>query len=116
MAQQLSFDWPPQISMGSDAFFVSDANAEAYAALLQAEGLSAEPCAMARYRISPGGDLGVLRHVLRAARGLDADLLLCHGSKAGFIGRAAGRIRNAGRMVVLLPIQRAYALLPESVE
>lgn len=31
MAQQLSFDWPPQISMGSEAFFVSDANAEAYA-------------------------------------------------------------------------------------
>lgn len=66
-------------------------NAEAYAAALQAEGLSAEPFAMARYRIRPGGDLRVLRHVLKTARSRQADLLLCHGSKAGFIGRAAGR-------------------------
>jgi membrane-bound lytic murein transglycosylase A len=29
-------------------------------------------------------------------------------------GRAAGRLRDPGRMLVLMPIQRAYALLPES--
>lgn len=28
-------------------------------------------------------------------------------------GRAAGRLRDPGRMVVLLPIQRAYAMLPD---
>ena len=29
-------------------------------------------------------------------------------------GRAAGKLRDPGQMFVLLPIQRAYALLPES--
>lgn len=28
-------------------------------------------------------------------------------------GKEAGQIKDPGRMVVLLPIQRAYALLPE---
>lgn len=40
-----------------------------------------------------------------------ADIFFGTGRKAG---RAAGRLRDAGRMLVLLPIQRAYALLPES--
>ena len=39
-----------------------------------------------------------------------ADLFMGTGDKAG---RAAGRLRDPGRMIVLLPIQRAYALLPE---
>lgn len=39
-----------------------------------------------------------------------ADIFMGTGDKAG---RAAGRLRDPGRMVVLLPIQRAYALLPE---
>ena len=39
-----------------------------------------------------------------------ADIFFGTGSEAG---RAAGRIRDGGRMVVLLPIQRAYALLPD---
>lgn len=30
------------------------------------------------------------------------------------VGRLAGRLKDPGRMVVLLPIQRAYALLPEN--
>ena len=40
-----------------------------------------------------------------------ADIFFGTGDDAG---RAAGRLRDPGRMVVLLPIQRAYALLPEA--
>ena len=40
-----------------------------------------------------------------------ADVFFGTGDGAG---RAAGRLRDPGRLVVLLPIQRAYALLPES--
>lgn len=39
-----------------------------------------------------------------------ADIFFGTGDLAG---RAAGRLRDPGRMLVLLPIQRAYALLPE---
>jgi membrane-bound lytic murein transglycosylase A len=42
-----------------------------------------------------------------------ADIFFGTGSAAG---RDAGRLRDPGRMVVLLPIQRAYAMLPEPVE
>lgn len=65
-------------------------NAEAYAAGLREAGLSAETCAMDRYRINPAGDLRALRHVRRVAQEFEADILICHGSKAGFIGRAVG--------------------------
>ena len=65
-------------------------NAEAYAAGLREAGLSAETCAMDRYRINPGGDLRALQHVRRVAKKRQADILICHGSKAGFIGRAVG--------------------------
>ena len=40
-----------------------------------------------------------------------ADVFFGTGDAAG---RAAGRLRDPGRMLVLLPIQRAYAMLPES--
>lgn len=40
-----------------------------------------------------------------------ADVFFGTGDAAG---RAAGRLRDPGRLVVLMPIQRAYALLPES--
>ncbi|WP_297767544.1 murein transglycosylase A [uncultured Roseovarius sp.] len=39
-----------------------------------------------------------------------ADIFFGTGDAAG---RAAGRLRDPGRMVVLMPIQRAYAMLPE---
>lgn len=39
-----------------------------------------------------------------------ADIFFGTGDGAG---RAAGKLRDPGRMVVLMPIQRAYALLPE---
>lgn len=39
-----------------------------------------------------------------------ADLFVGTGDKAG---RIAGRMKDSGRMIVLLPIQRAYAMLPE---
>jgi membrane-bound lytic murein transglycosylase A len=40
-----------------------------------------------------------------------ADVFFGTGDTAG---RAAGKLRDPGRMLVLMPIQRAYALLPES--
>ena len=40
-----------------------------------------------------------------------ADVFFGTGDRAG---RAAGRLRDPGRLMVLMPIQRAYALLPES--
>ena len=41
-----------------------------------------------------------------------ADIFFGTGDKAG---RAAGKLKDDGRMIVLLPIQRAYAMLPEAV-
>ncbi|MDC0737749.1 murein transglycosylase A [Cognatishimia sp. SS12] len=41
-----------------------------------------------------------------------ADIFVGTGDAAG---RAAGKLRDPGRMYVLLPIQRAYSLLPEAV-
>ena len=38
-----------------------------------------------------------------------ADIFVGTGDKAG---RMTGRLKDPGRMVVLLPIQRAYAMLP----
>lgn len=40
-----------------------------------------------------------------------ADIFLGTGDHAG---RAAGKLKDPGRMYVLLPIQRAYAMIPES--
>ncbi|SLN40565.1 Membrane-bound lytic murein transglycosylase A precursor [Roseovarius albus] len=42
-----------------------------------------------------------------------ADIFFGTGDKAG---RAAGQLRDPGRMVVLLPIQRAYAMLPGALQ
>lgn len=42
-----------------------------------------------------------------------ADIFFGFGNGAG---RAAGQVRDIGRMVVLLPIQRAFALLPEVIQ
>ena len=64
--------------------------ADAYARDLQGLGLSAEAFAMSRYGIDPMGDLRVVRRVGRLLRGRGADVVICHGSKAGFIGRAVG--------------------------
>jgi membrane-bound lytic murein transglycosylase A len=41
-----------------------------------------------------------------------ADIFFGTGARAG---QRAGQVRDGGRMVVLLPIQRAYATLPETV-
>lgn len=42
-----------------------------------------------------------------------ADIFFGTGDQAG---REAGRLRDPGRMIVLMPIQRAYAYLPENVQ
>jgi membrane-bound lytic murein transglycosylase A len=42
-----------------------------------------------------------------------ADIFFGTGDKAG---QVAGRIKDPGRLIVLLPIQRAYAMLPEDMQ
>jgi membrane-bound lytic murein transglycosylase A len=42
-----------------------------------------------------------------------ADIFFGTGDDAG---RAAGRIKDGGRLVVLMPLQAAYALLPDVIE
>ena len=42
-----------------------------------------------------------------------ADIFFGTGDRAG---REAGKLRDPGRMVVLMPIQRAYAMLPEDAQ
>jgi membrane-bound lytic murein transglycosylase A len=42
-----------------------------------------------------------------------ADIFYGTGDAAG---RAAGRIKDGGRMIRLLPIQMAHALLPETIK
>ena len=42
-----------------------------------------------------------------------ADIFYGTGNAAG---RAAGRIKDSGRMIRLLPIQMAYAILPEDIQ
>jgi membrane-bound lytic murein transglycosylase A len=42
-----------------------------------------------------------------------ADIFIGTGDAAG---RRAGRIRDGGRMIVLMPIQRALALVPRTVQ
>lgn len=42
-----------------------------------------------------------------------ADLFYGSGPEAG---RAAGQVRDPGRLVVLMPVQRAYAMLPDRLE
>lgn len=42
-----------------------------------------------------------------------ADVFIGTGDEAG---RIAGRIKDPGRLIVLMPIQRAYAYLPESLQ
>ncbi len=41
-----------------------------------------------------------------------ADIFFGTGDDAG---RAAGHLKDDGRMIVLLPIQRAFAMLPEAI-
>ena len=67
-------------------------NGPEYAAELQASGLAAEVMPMERYAIDPRGDLKLLRHIVRRVRDLRPDVIVMHGAKAGFLGRAAGRI------------------------
>lgn len=64
---------------------------EDYAAGLNAQGLSAEAMPMARYDIDVSDDFRVFRRVLGVVRRRRPDVIVCHGSKSGIIGRAAGR-------------------------
>ncbi len=42
-----------------------------------------------------------------------ADIFYGSGDQAG---RAAGRVRDTGRMVVLMPVQQAFELVPEALQ
>ena len=60
------------------------------------------------HRLMIGQDIG------SAIKGAQrADVFFGTGDGAG---RAAGKLRDPGRMMVLMPIQRAYGLLPEPLE
>lgn len=68
--------------------------------------------------IEKGGDNGIIRQLMiaqdtgSAIKGAQrADIFFGTGDEAG---RAAGLVRDPGRMIVLLPIQRAFSMLPES--
>ena len=54
--------------------------------------------------------LGVSFFIVAAWAAQAAMTFFGTGSEAG---RAAGRLRDPGRMLVLMPIQRAYAMLME---
>ena len=73
-------------------------NAENYAQGLQDLGLSAEPMDMARYSIDPAGDFRVLQQITQIAKDMQPDVIVCHGSKSGFVGRIVGR--RIGRPVI----------------
>lgn len=62
---------------------------------------------------SPMNRLMIAQDTGSAIKGAQrADIFFGTGDKAG---RAAGHLKDDGRMIVLLPIQRAYAMLPEAV-
>nr|WP_245897786.1 murein transglycosylase A [Pseudoprimorskyibacter insulae] len=69
--------------------------------------------------IEKGGDNAMRRLMVAqdtgsAIKGAQrADIFMGTGDAAG---RTAGRMKDPGRMVVLMPIQRAYALLPEGIQ
>lgn len=65
-------------------------NAPAYSASLQAIGLGAEQISMSRYRIDLVGDFKAFRRIHALAASNAFDVILCHGSKAGFMARLAG--------------------------
>ena len=66
--------------------------------------------------IEKGGDTPLRRLMIAQDTGSAikgpqrADIFYGTGAEAGL---AAGRTRDTGRMIVLMPIQRAYALAPE---
>lgn len=64
--------------------------------------------------VDPLNRLMVAQDTGSAIRGSQrADIFFGTGDQAGL---AAGRIKDGGRLVVLLPIQSAYALLPDVIE
>jgi glycosyltransferase involved in cell wall biosynthesis len=46
------------------------------------------------HRISPGCDLGAIRELRRLIRRVRPDIVHCHSSKAGFVGRLAARLEG----------------------
>lgn len=79
------------LGFSSTTICLSD-EGRSYAESLRAAGLAAEAMPMERYGIDPRGDFRLLRHLVGRVRGLRPDVIVMHGSKAGFLGRLAGRI------------------------
>lgn len=82
--------------------------ADTYAEALRADSLSAEPFPMSRYSVDPGGDLRAWRRAVALVRERGVDVIFCHGSKAGFVGRAAGATTRVPAVYrrVSMPFQR----------
>jgi len=60
------------------------------------------------------GPLGAMNRSITTMRTVAIDPSFIRFGTGDEAGREAGRLRDPGRLVVLMPIQRAYALLPES--
>lgn len=76
-----------------DAVCLSD-GAQDYAAELREVGVDAVSMPMARYRLDPAGDVRVARRLIDRLRRERYDVVVGHGSKAGFLVRLAGRITS----------------------
>lgn len=72
-----------------------------YAAELQALGIPAVAMAMARYTIDPLSDLGLAVRLLQYVRRRRYDVLVGHGSKAGFLVRLVGRLAGVPAVYAL---------------
>jgi len=67
-------------------------NNQAYASELEALGHTAFLMDMDRYNINVFSDIGLLRKLTRLIQEGDYDIVVGHGSKAGFLVRMAGRL------------------------
>lgn len=73
----------------SHSICLSD-GAKSYADSLRSNGLDASTFAMSRYKVDFLGDVRVLSYIVSTARKYKPDVIMCHGSKAGILGRIAG--------------------------
>ncbi len=67
-------------------------NNENYAAYMRELGAKATTLDMERYAINPLADLRLMREIYKFIKQENFDVILAHGSKAGFIGRLVGRL------------------------
>lgn len=76
-------------------------NNEAYAARMRNLGVTAHTLGMNRYAIDPMGDFRLLRQLVRLIRERRYDVVIGHGSKAGFLVRIAERLTGVPAVYAL---------------